>query len=64
LLPVEEDGQSVRAIETATGDVVVAGSAMGVKELIKTTVRKQNICFEELIKRTDKNYCKKTKYMF
>ena len=27
LLPVEEDGQSVRAIETATGDVVVAGSA-------------------------------------
>ena len=26
LLPVEEDGQSVRAIETATGDVVVAGS--------------------------------------
>jgi len=26
LLPVEEDGQSVRAIETTTGDVVVAGS--------------------------------------
>ena len=26
LLSVEEDGQSVRAIETATGDVVVAGS--------------------------------------